>query len=164
MAAAKAKTATIPIVFTLGSDPVKFGVIASLNRPGGQYYRSVIAGLLAGREAGSAAARGAIRRRHFRHPCQSDERTSRSPGNGFPGGNPLSLGREPIVLNASIESQIDTAFTTLVEQRANSLVVSADPFFLSKRGQIIALAAHHALPAIYEWRTFAAAGGLRVTA
>lgn len=71
-----------------------------------------------------------------------------------------SLAREPIVLNASIESQIDTAFATLVQQRANLLVVSAHPFFLSKREQIIALAAYHAVPAIYEWRTFAAAGGL----
>lgn len=60
----------------------------------------------------------------------------------------------------SMQVSIDTAFATLVQQRANLLVVSADPFFLSKREQIIALAAYHAVPAIYEWRTFAAAGGL----
>jgi putative tryptophan/tyrosine transport system substrate-binding protein len=71
-----------------------------------------------------------------------------------------SLGLQLDVLNASTESNIDTAFEALVQKRAVALTVAADPFFNSRRQQIVALAARHALSAIYEWREFAVAGGL----
>ena len=64
------------------------------------------------------------------------------------------------ILKASTESEIDAAFATLAQQQAGALVVSPDPFFLSRREQLVALATRHAVPAIYEWREFAAAGGL----
>ena len=64
------------------------------------------------------------------------------------------------MLTYSSRGEIDTVFTTLVRQKANALVVSADPFFLSRRDQIITLSARHAIPAIYEWREFADAGGM----
>jgi ABC-type uncharacterized transport system substrate-binding protein len=70
------------------------------------------------------------------------------------------LNRQLYVLNASTEKEIDTAFATLVQQRAEALVVGGDPFFNSRREQFVALAARHALPAIYPTREFAAAGGL----
>jgi ABC-type uncharacterized transport system substrate-binding protein len=71
-----------------------------------------------------------------------------------------SLGLQLHILNAGTEREIDTAFSALVQQRAGALVVAADPFFFSRREQLVALAARHAVPAIYEWRDFAALGGL----
>ena len=64
------------------------------------------------------------------------------------------------ILKASSESEIDAAFATLVQLQAGALVVSTDPFFFSRRDQLVALASRHAVPAIYEWREFPAAGGL----
>ncbi len=157
--AAKAKTATIPIVFTLGSDPVKFGIVKSLNQPGGNITGvSLLAYLLDAKRVellhelipniavfallvNPKSAQAEIQVTDFEAAARS-------------------LGREHIVLRASTESEIDRAFVALVEKHANALVVSSDPFFLSRRDQIIALSARHAIPAIYEWRAFTAAGGL----
>ena len=72
----------------------------------------------------------------------------------------LRIGRQILILNASSERDIDSAFMTLIERRAAGLLVAGDPFFNSRREQLVALAAHHAIPAIYEWREFALAGGL----
>ena len=71
-----------------------------------------------------------------------------------------SLGRGQVVLEASTEQDLDTAFSTLVQQGGNALAVSADPFFLSRRDQIVTLAARYRVPAIYEWHEFANIGGL----
>ena len=157
--AAKAATSTIPIVFTLGSDPVELGVVASLSRPGGNITGvsfmtfqldakrlellhelvpnvSVIALLVNAddplAESKAKAAQEAAR----------------------------SLGLQLHVLRARTEQDIEAAFTTLVQLRASALVVAADPFFNVRREQIVGLAARHAVPAIHEWREFVMAGGL----
>jgi putative ABC transport system substrate-binding protein len=70
------------------------------------------------------------------------------------------LNRPIFILNASTERDIDSAFVTLIERQAAALLVTGDPFFNSRREQLVALAARHAIPAIYEWREFALAGGL----
>jgi putative ABC transport system substrate-binding protein len=71
-----------------------------------------------------------------------------------------SLGMQLVIVRANVESDFDAAFSTLVQQRATALLVCASPFFNIRRQQLVVLAARHALPAIYEWRDFAAAGGL----
>ena len=71
-----------------------------------------------------------------------------------------SIGRQVHVVSASSEAEFDAAFASLVRQRSGGLLVGADPFFNSRREQLVALAARYALPAMYEWREFAAAGGL----
>jgi putative ABC transport system substrate-binding protein len=72
----------------------------------------------------------------------------------------IRLGVQVVVLRANVESDFNAAFATLVEQRAGALLVCGSPFFNSRREQLVVLAARHAVPAIYEWRDFAAAGGL----
>jgi putative ABC transport system substrate-binding protein len=157
--AAKAATATIPIVFTLGSDPVKFGIVASLNRPGGNVTGvSLLAYLLDAKrtellhELLPSAAVIAI----LVNPKNAQSETQVADFRGAIS----SLRLEHIVLNASSVAEIDAAFATLIERRVNALVVSADVVFLSRRDQIIALTARHSIPAIYEWREFPDAGGL----
>jgi putative ABC transport system substrate-binding protein len=71
-----------------------------------------------------------------------------------------SVGLRPIVANASAERDFEPAFALLVQERPSALIISPDPFFYSRRDQIVALAARHALPAIYEWREYVLAGGL----
>jgi putative ABC transport system substrate-binding protein len=155
---AKMATATIPIVFTTAADPVKDGLVASLNRPGGNLtgvslFTSVLEakrlGLL--RELVPTAATIAV----LLNPNNlvADQLKDLQEA-------ARSLGLQLDVLNASTERDIDMAFTTLVQKRAVALAVAADPFFNSRRQQIVALAARPALAAIYEWREFAAAGGL----
>jgi putative ABC transport system substrate-binding protein len=157
--AAKAATATIPIVFTLGSDPVKFGIVASLNRPGSNITGvSLLAYLLDAKRVellhelvpSAAVFAMLVNPKNTQFEAQlMDFHTATH-----------SLGLDQIVLKASTEKQIDMAFTTLVQQRGNALVVSADSFFLSRRDQIVALAASHKVPSIYDWHEFADAGGL----
>jgi putative ABC transport system substrate-binding protein len=155
---AKMATATIPIVFTTAADPVKDGLVASLNRPGGNLtgvslFTSVLEakrlGLL--RELVPTAATIAV----LLNPNNlvADQLKDLQEA-------ARSLGLQLDVLNASTERDLDMAFTTLVQKRAVALAVAADPFFNSRRQQIVALAARPALAAIYEWREFAAAGGL----
>src|SRR6266700_2177785 len=70
------------------------------------------------------------------------------------------IGRQILILNASSERDIDTAFRTLIERRAGGLLVTGDPFLNNRREQLVALAAYHAIPEIYEFREYALAGGL----
>lgn len=157
--AAKTAAATIPIVFTLGSDPVKFGIVASLNRPGGNITGvSLLAYLLDAKrvELLHELVPGAKVVAMLVNPksSQADAQLTDFQASA------RSLGLDQLILEASTVNDIDAAFDRLVEQHGNGLVVSADPFFLSRRDQIIALAARHMVPSIYEWHEFANAGGL----
>jgi ABC-type uncharacterized transport system substrate-binding protein len=130
--AAKTATAAIPIVFTLGSDPVKFGIVASLNRPGGNITGvSLLAYLLDAKR---------VELLHELVPTGKVFAMLVNPKSTQVGAqltdfqsSARSLGLAQIILEASTVNDIDTAFTTLVERRGNGLVVSADPFFFSRR-------------------------------
>jgi putative ABC transport system substrate-binding protein len=157
--AAKAATSTIPIVFTSARDPIKGGLVASLNRPGGNM--TGIGGLTAELDAKrlellrelvpKARTLGALI-----NPNNPDaESQSRDVQEAA-----RALGQQMIVLYAGSEGDIDTAFGTLVRRRIGALLVGADPGFASRRAQLIALAARHSVPAIYQARDFAVAAGL----
>jgi putative tryptophan/tyrosine transport system substrate-binding protein len=157
--AAKAASSTIPIVINVGIDPAQIGLVASFNRPGGN-----VTGLAL------LTVELAAKQLEVLHELL---RTSAAVALLVNPNNPVtepvtkgvrdaarSLGLQLHVLNASKEGEIDAAFGKLIELRAGALVVSGDPFFNSRRDQIVALAARHALPAIYVWREFVVAGGL----
>ena len=155
--AAKAATATIPIVFTSGADPIALGLVASLNRPGGNITGvSLLYAELGAKRLGllreltpKADAIGFLVNPNFLEgQTQLREVVARASG------------QQLIILNASSDSEIDLAFTTLVQRKAGGLAVASDPYFNSQRGRIIALAARHAIPAMYFDRAFVAAGGL----
>ena len=157
--AAKASTTTIPIVFTTGGDPVQLGYVASLNRPGGNVTGvSWFGTLLSGKGLGllhelvpNAAVIGLLTNPKLPESTRltSDaEEAART------------LGRQLLVLNAGTPSEIDAAFTTLRQRRADALLIGGDPFFTSRRQQIVALATRDAIPAMYFNREFVKEGGL----
>jgi putative ABC transport system substrate-binding protein len=158
--AAKATTTTIPIVFSVGDDPVKHGLVSSLSRPGGNatginfFSAEVTAkrlGLL--RELLPKAARIGVLVNQT-----NVENTERTVKDVTAAADPLGLQIE--VLKASNGDEIDVAFTTLVSHRADGLLVGPDAFFVSRRVQIAILAARHVVPAIYTIGDYAEAGGL----
>jgi ABC-type uncharacterized transport system substrate-binding protein len=157
--AAKAATTRIPIVFVSGGDPVSGGLVASFNRPSGNVTGvSWIATALVPkrlellrRMAGNSAMIGALVNPSYPdHDLQLRELKEAA----------AAIGQEINIVHAATPHDIDTAFASLVQQGAGALIVANDPFFLSLRDQIVALAAHHSLPAIYFAREFAVAGGL----
>jgi putative tryptophan/tyrosine transport system substrate-binding protein len=157
--AAKRATATIPIVFGIGGDPVALGLVASLNRPSGNitgiYF--LTQGLEAKRlgvlhEMVPKATTIAVLVNPNYSPVEGQLRDVQEAAAG--------LGVQLVVVRANAESDFDAAFATIVRQGAGALLVTASPFFNSRREQLVVLAARHAVPAIYEWREFAAAGGL----
>jgi len=157
--AAKTATATIPVVFISDSDPVKLGLVASINRPGGNVtgIHQLTAGLEAKRfellhELVPAATNIAV----LLNPNYSDAEAQI----GEVQEAARSLGLQAHILKASDERDFDAAFSTVKEQRAGALLVASDPFFFSRRSQIVALAAHYAVPAIYQFKEFADVGGL----
>jgi putative ABC transport system substrate-binding protein len=157
--AAKAATSTIPIVFTGSDFPVKIGLVASLNRPGGNVTGTSLftseleakkLSLL--RELVPKAPLIAMLVNPTNPSAETDiEDVQKAAG---------AVGQRIILLKASSEHDIDAAFETLVQQRADALLVAHDPFFLSRRDQLVALATRHAVPAIYEFREFVSVGGL----
>jgi ABC-type uncharacterized transport system substrate-binding protein len=158
--AAKTATSAIPIVFT-GGDPVAAGLVASLARPGGNLTGfSLFVGelmLMPKRlELLSDLVPQAKSIALLVNPnSASTERTIRDLQEAA-----RAKRVQLIILKAGTESEIDGAFGSLVELQARALLVGADPFFNSRREQLVALAARHAVPAIYEWREFATSGGL----
>jgi putative tryptophan/tyrosine transport system substrate-binding protein len=157
--AAKAATSTIPILFVVSGDPAKLGLAASFSRPGGNStgvasFTSDIGakrlGLL--RELVPQAARiGFLSNPAF--PTAETQLNDVQEG-------ARSLGVEIEVFRASTATEIESAFSLISQQRPGALVVAADPFFDTRRVQLVVLTARHALPAMYHLREYAAAGGL----
>jgi len=157
--AARAATATIPIVFSMGDDPVKLGFINNLNLPGGNLtgVSLLTTGLEAKRlEVLHEAVPGASVIGLLVNSTFSDVETQLR---DLPAAARV-LGLQTTVVKASSERDIDTAFATLVQQRVGALLVASSPFFLGRREQLVALATRHAIPAIFEWPEFVALGGL----
>lgn len=157
--AAKAATTKIPIIFLTGTDPVQFGLVASLSRPGGNLTGvAILTNTLAPKqlellhEVAPTVTLVAFLVNPKNPIAESDTRDLHSAAN--------TTRQQILVLHASNESEIENAFAALVQQRAGALLVQSDPFFNSRPRQIVALAARHAIPAIYQWRDFPAAGGL----
>jgi len=157
--AAKAATATLPIVFTVGGDPIKLGLVASLNRPGGNLTGvSLLLGLLGAkrlellRELVPLAALIGVLINPTNPSADAYAADMREAAR--------AVGSQIHILNASTEGEIETTFATLVHLRVGALLVSTDAFFIGRREKLVALAARHGVPAIYEWSGFAIAGGL----
>jgi putative ABC transport system substrate-binding protein len=156
---AKAATSSIPIVTVSGSDPVKTGLVVSFNRPGGN-----VTG------ASFVATELETKRLEILHdmvPTAAEIGILVNPTN--PAAESRSkdlqmaartLGLNVHIVGASSDDDLETAFGTLIQQRAGALLVSTDAFFTSQRDRLVALAARQALPTIYAWREFVEAGGL----
>jgi putative ABC transport system substrate-binding protein len=157
--AAKSATATIPVVFTLSSDPIKLGIVGSLNRPGGN-----ITGFWA-----YTSLLGTKRLELMRQllPGNAPIAVLVNPDNPNADIDVMelqnaarTLGQSISFVRASTETEIDAVFARLGERRPSALLVNTDPFFLARRDQFVSLAARNAVPAIYAQREFVAAGGL----
>jgi putative tryptophan/tyrosine transport system substrate-binding protein len=158
--AAKAATATIPIVFQLGNDPVAIGLVASLNRPGGNITGVTTLSVELGPKR--------LELLHELIPAATITAVLVNPNNATAletqtrdlQAAARNLGLQLHVLQASTDRDFDTVFTTLVQLRAGGLAIGGDAFLNSRSEQLAALALRHALPAIHQPREFAAAGGL----
>jgi putative ABC transport system substrate-binding protein len=155
--AAKAATTTIPIVFTGTDDPVGFGYVASFNRPGGNITGvSLFTSQLEAkkfallRELAPTLPRIAMLVNPNNRTVETDVSDVQA----------AAIGQQIDVLRAANEREIDQAFRTMAQQRSDALLVAHDPFFNSRREQLVTLAAYLAIPAIYEFREFVVAGGL----
>jgi ABC-type uncharacterized transport system substrate-binding protein len=158
--AAKAVTTTIPIVFEAAADPVQIGLVASLSRPGGN-----VTGI-------TQTAEEAVQKRlELLHELLPTARSMAllvnptAPMLAEPQTRKVrsaaeTLGLELHVLNASTENELEAAFAKVIELGAGGLVIAGDAFFTSHSQQLAALAARYRVPAVYQWREFAAAGGL----
>jgi len=157
--AAKAATDTIPIVFIVGDDPVHLGLVSSLNRPGGNATgMSVFTTELGSKRleilrelVPNASTIGLLINPNYQGSARESEEVQTAA---------KGIGKEILVLNASNEHEIDAAFSTLTQQHVDALMVSADALFVSRRDQLVALAARHSIPTIYDLRDFVATGGL----
>jgi putative ABC transport system substrate-binding protein len=157
--AAKAATTTIPIVFLTAGDPVQLGYVANLNQPGGNATGvSWFGAQLAGKELGllhelvPKAAFVAL----LANPRLPEAAFTLSDAQKAA----RALGQQLLVLEAATPSEINTAFATLRQRRADALLIGGDPFFTSRRQQIVALTARDAIPAMYANREFVVDGGL----
>jgi putative ABC transport system substrate-binding protein len=159
-AAAKAATATIPIVFNTGADPVAAGFVASLNRPGGNLtgvtilLEQVVPKLF---ELLRAVLPTSSNIAFLHNPTN---RTLAGPITKDAQAAARSLGFKLHILGASTEPEIDNAFANLAQLRPDGLVIGPDIFFTNRANQLATLTVRYALPAIYHYRGFAAAGGL----
>jgi ABC-type uncharacterized transport system substrate-binding protein len=154
--AAKAATSTIPIAFNMLADPLELGLVASLNRPGGNLTGVAMMGveleakrLELLREAVPTAAAIAIpSNAHAESQVREVQRAAHA------------MDQQIAIINASTEGELETAFASVVKERAGALLVGSDTFFTSKPALFVLFTARHALPAIYPWRSHVDAGGL----
>jgi putative tryptophan/tyrosine transport system substrate-binding protein len=157
--AAKAATTEIPIVFIGGGDPVRQGLVASLNQPGGNLTgTSFLTGAIESKRLGllrelvpNTAIIGVL----LNPSSPAAELQLRDIPDAA-----RAIGQQIVILEASNERDVDAAFETLVQRQIGALLVASDPFFTNRRDQVLALAARYSLPTIYFLREFAAAGGL----
>jgi putative ABC transport system substrate-binding protein len=158
--AAKAATATIPIVFTLGGDPVAAGLVTSLNRPGGNLTGTTIMGLEMGPKrlelvrqlVPNIDAVAVLTNPKFQSTSSAEVDDI---GNAARG-----LGIRFDVLSASTENEVNMAFDAIIKKRIEALIIGTDPFLLGQRDLLVDLAARHKVPTIYFLREFVEAGGL----
>jgi ABC-type uncharacterized transport system substrate-binding protein len=155
---AKAATTTIPIVFAIGADPVEAGLAASLNRPGGNLTGVVTLSvelvpkrLQLAHELVPAASRAVL----LVNPSDAAQADAKKVQEAA-----RALGLKLDILHASSEAELDVAFATALQLRAGVLVINADAFFNSRSRRLAELALRHGIPAVYQHREFAAAGGL----
>jgi putative tryptophan/tyrosine transport system substrate-binding protein len=158
--AARDTSSSIPIVFVLGDDPVKLGLTASFNRPGGNLTGvSFLTGELGAKRLGlicelvpEASTVALLLNPNNPSGAESHRQDVQAAA--------LAQGRRLLVLNAATEADFEANFTALKQERAGALIVENDPFFDSQRDRIMSLAVRYAVPAIYHIREFPAAGGL----
>ena len=157
--AAKRATSTIPIVFGTGGDPIKAGLVDSFNRPGANLtgytlltneMESKRVGLLRELVPGAALV-GVLLNPKFVPGAQQSQQIENAA---------RTVDQKLVIATASSDEELSAAFASLVRERVNALLVAADPYFDTRRDRIIAFAAQNRLPAIYQFREFAAAGGL----
>ena len=155
----KAATTTIPIVFNTGGDPVKFGLVASLNRPGANV--TGVASL------GKVLVAKQFELLHELVPKAHTFAFLVNPNNAVADldtsdaqAAASALGQKLLIVKAGSESDIDRAITAVGDQGGSALLMQVDPFLQTRRDQIVALTARHGIPAVYYYRDFAAAGGL----
>jgi ABC-type uncharacterized transport system substrate-binding protein len=158
--AAKAATTTIPIVFTVGADPVGAGIVKSLNRPGGN-----LTGVTTSYDEAAPKRLGLLREILPKAAIigvlvnPNDPITASSETNDMRRAG-RSVGQQIEILQAGTERDIETAFARLIDLRADALVVAPDALFATQARQLVALAARHAIPTLYWRREFVEAGGL----
>ena len=157
--AAQGASRTVPVVFTIGADPVRFGLVASLNRPGGHVTGvSLLSSVLAAKriellhELAPKVSRIALLMNPS-NPNAAAEQADAQAG-------ARTLGLETLVLNARNPREVDSAFEELLQAKADAFITATDPIMLDRRDQIVSFAEQHMLPAVYFVRQFAAAGGL----
>jgi putative tryptophan/tyrosine transport system substrate-binding protein len=157
--AAKAATATLPIIFASGSDPVAMGLVASLNRPGGNVTGVVFFGVTLGskrlellRQLVPNATTIAMLGNPNRRDTEAERRDVQAAAQ--------TIGQQLIIVDVGSDREMEAAFATFVQRGARALLVGGGPFMNSHRERVVALAARHALPAIYAWRESVVAGGL----
>ncbi len=156
--AAKAATTSIPVVFTTGGDPVQLGLVASLNRPGGNVTgATILSRVLVGKQLQilHELVPGAAVVGFLVNPKDANAQSAIK--DAIQGAETRQM---PIIVEASTAEEIETAFAALSRQHVEALVVDGDPFILSRRERVVSLAQQHSIPTIYAFREYAAAGGL----
>jgi len=157
--AAKQATSIIPIVFGIGDDPVKAGLVESFNRPGGNVTGiTLMTALMEPKRLGllrelvpGVPLIGVLLNPAFPPAARQLQELEQAAH---------TIGQRIVIKNASTDEELDAAFDVLVQERIGALLVAADPYFDTRRDRIIALSARHRLPAIYQFREYAVAGGL----